>query len=108
MFFASLYLVSVGTGGVKSALLPFGADQYNDSNLEESKQKQSFFSLFFIVVNLECSSPALLLSGYSKMLLGLLDLESPQYALLLPRLPFLLEHQSIGFNFQVEAHSRVS
>ncbi|KAK3157273.1 hypothetical protein QOZ80_2AG0118590 [Eleusine coracana subsp. coracana] len=52
VFFASLYLVSVGTGGVKSALLPFGADQYNDSNLEESKQKQSFFSLFFIVINL--------------------------------------------------------
>nr|MCH1922708.1 hypothetical protein [Shewanella ferrihydritica] len=41
-----------GTGGVKSALLPFGADQYNDSNLEESKKKQSFFSLFFIAINL--------------------------------------------------------
>jgi solute carrier family 15 (peptide/histidine transporter), member 3/4 len=52
VLFASLYLVSIGTGGVKSALLPFGADQYNDSNLEESKQKQSFFSLFFIAVNL--------------------------------------------------------
>ncbi|KAL6641526.1 hypothetical protein ACP70R_019707 [Stipagrostis hirtigluma subsp. patula] len=52
VFFASLYLVSVGTGGVKSALLPFGADQYNDSNIEESTKKQSFFSLFFIAVNL--------------------------------------------------------
>jgi solute carrier family 15 (peptide/histidine transporter), member 3/4 len=52
VFFASLYLVSIGTGGVKSALLPFGADQYNDANLEESKRKQSFFSLFFIAINL--------------------------------------------------------
>lgn len=52
VFFASLYLVSVGTGGVKSALLPFGADQYNDSNLEESKKKQAFFSWFFIAINL--------------------------------------------------------
>jgi peptide/histidine transporter 3/4 len=52
VFFTALYLISVGTGGVKSALLPFGADQYNDSNLEESKKKQSFFSLFFIAINL--------------------------------------------------------
>ncbi|EAY79653.1 hypothetical protein OsI_34797 [Oryza sativa Indica Group] len=52
VFFTALYLISVGTGGVKSALLPFGADQYNDSNLEESKKKQSFFSFFFIAINL--------------------------------------------------------
>ena len=52
MLFASLYLISIGTGGVKSALLPFGADQYDDSNLEESKNKQLFFSWFFIAINL--------------------------------------------------------
>ncbi|CAN6319023.1 unnamed protein product [Urochloa humidicola] len=52
VLFASLYLISIGTGGVKSALLPFGADQYNDSNLEESKNKQLFFSWFFIAINL--------------------------------------------------------
>jgi peptide/histidine transporter 3/4 len=52
VLFASLYLISIGTGGVKSALLPFGADQYDDSNLEESKNKQLFFSWFFIAVNL--------------------------------------------------------
>ncbi|KAG8092696.1 hypothetical protein GUJ93_ZPchr0012g22153 [Zizania palustris] len=52
VLFASLYFISVGTGGVKSALLPLGADQYNDSNLQESKKKQSFFSLFFIAINL--------------------------------------------------------
>ncbi|XP_006661721.2 protein NRT1/ PTR FAMILY 8.3-like [Oryza brachyantha] len=52
VFFTALYLISVGTGGVKSALLPFGGDQYDDSDLEESKKKQSFFSLFFIAINL--------------------------------------------------------
>lgn len=52
VLFGSLYLISIGTGGVKSALLPFGADQYNDSNLEESKNKQLFFSWFFMAVNL--------------------------------------------------------
>lgn len=52
VFFTALYLVSVGTGGVKSALLPLGADQYDDSNLEQSKKKQAFFSWFFIAINL--------------------------------------------------------
>ena len=52
VLFASLYLVSVGTGGVKSALLPLGADQYDDSNVEQSKKKQAFFSWFFIAINI--------------------------------------------------------
>ncbi|CAD6212222.1 unnamed protein product [Miscanthus lutarioriparius] len=52
VLFGSLYLISIGTGGVKSALLPLGADQYNDANPEESKSKQLFFSWFFMAVNL--------------------------------------------------------
>jgi solute carrier family 15 (peptide/histidine transporter), member 3/4 len=52
VLFGSLYLISIGTGGVKSALLPLGADQYNDANAEESKSKQLFFSWFFMAVNL--------------------------------------------------------
>lgn len=52
VLFGSLYLISIGTGGVKSALLPLGADQYNDANLEECKNKQLFFSWFFMAVNL--------------------------------------------------------
>jgi peptide/histidine transporter 3/4 len=50
--FAALYLISVGTGGVKSALLPLGADQYDDSDVEQSKQKQAFFSWFFMAINI--------------------------------------------------------
>lgn len=52
VLFGSLYLISIGTGGVKSALLPLGADQYNDANAEERKSKQLFFSWFFMAVNL--------------------------------------------------------
>lgn len=33
-------------------MLPLGADQYDDSNLEQSKKKQAFFSWFFIAINL--------------------------------------------------------
>ncbi|KAJ3681646.1 hypothetical protein LUZ60_014219 [Juncus effusus] len=52
IFFLALYLVAIGTGGVESALMPFGADQYNDRNPVEIAKKQSFFSLYFISMNL--------------------------------------------------------
>ncbi|XP_047043660.1 protein NRT1/ PTR FAMILY 8.3-like [Lolium rigidum] len=53
VFFAALYLTSIGTGGVKSALLPFGAEQYDvDGSPEEVRRKQSFFTWFFGAINL--------------------------------------------------------
>ncbi|GJM91599.1 hypothetical protein PR202_ga07987 [Eleusine coracana subsp. coracana] len=52
VFFLSLYLTSVGTGGVKSALLPFGAEQYDDDDTEHPERKQAFFSWFFAAINL--------------------------------------------------------
>ncbi|KXG38804.1 protein NRT1/ PTR FAMILY 8.3 isoform X2 [Sorghum bicolor] len=51
VFFAALYLTSVGTGGVKSALLPFGAEQYDD-DAQRPERKQAFFSWFFAAINL--------------------------------------------------------
>lgn len=52
VFFIALYLIAIGTGGVKSALMPFGADQYDEANPDEAQMKQSFFSLFFVAINL--------------------------------------------------------
>ncbi|KAJ1296064.1 hypothetical protein BS78_01G270400 [Paspalum vaginatum] len=51
VFFAALYLTSIGTGGVKSALLPFGAEQYDD-DADRPERKQAFFSWFFAAINL--------------------------------------------------------
>ena len=51
VFFAALYLTSIGTGGVKAALLPFGAEQYDD-DAERPERKQAFFSWFFAAINL--------------------------------------------------------
>ncbi|NP_001148010.1 peptide transporter PTR2 [Zea mays] len=51
VFFAALYLTSIGTGGVKSALLPFGAEQYDD-DAGRPERKQAFFSWFFAAINL--------------------------------------------------------
>ncbi|WVZ57812.1 hypothetical protein U9M48_008154 [Paspalum notatum var. saurae] len=53
VFFAALYLTSVGTGGVKSALLPFGAEQYDGDDADgRPERKQAFFSWFFAAINL--------------------------------------------------------
>lgn len=51
IFFAGLYLTAVGCGGVRSALLPFGANQFNDENsLVDIKRRRNFFSSFYICV----------------------------------------------------------
>ncbi|KAJ9541792.1 hypothetical protein OSB04_028298 [Centaurea solstitialis] len=44
IFFIGIYLISLGTGGHKPSLESFGADQFDDDNLEERKGKMSFFN----------------------------------------------------------------
>ncbi|KAE9611018.1 hypothetical protein Lal_00015804 [Lupinus albus] len=43
-FFIAIYLISIGTGGHKPSLESFGADQFDEENVEERKQKMSFFN----------------------------------------------------------------
>lgn len=50
MYFA-LYVVAVGTGGIKPNVSAFGADQFDDNNRQERKEKQSFFNWFYLVIN---------------------------------------------------------
>ncbi|CAL9196191.1 unnamed protein product [Musa hybrid cultivar] len=59
VFFSGLYLIAFGSGGVRSALLPFGADQFNDGeNPVEMRKKVSFFSMFYV-----CSMLGVLIAG---------------------------------------------
>jgi len=50
IFFSGLYLAAVGCGGVRSALLPLGADQFNNENSLDMQKRRDFFSLFYICV----------------------------------------------------------
>ncbi|CAM0906651.1 unnamed protein product [Alopecurus aequalis] len=50
IFFSGLYLAAVGCGGVRSALLPFGAEQFNNGNGLDLQKRRNFFSLFYICV----------------------------------------------------------
>ncbi|KAG6488637.1 protein NRT1/ PTR FAMILY 5.6-like [Zingiber officinale] len=44
IFFLSMYLISVGTGGHKPALESFGADQFDDNDATERRKKMSYFN----------------------------------------------------------------
>ena len=44
VFFTGIYLLSLGSGGIKPSLESFGADQFDDDNLKERKGKMSFFN----------------------------------------------------------------
>ncbi|KAL6911776.1 hypothetical protein ACP4OV_000581 [Aristida adscensionis] len=49
--FLGLYLVAIGSGGIRSSLLPFGAEQYDDDNEADREAKVSFFSWFYLCVS---------------------------------------------------------
>ncbi|KAL6278073.1 hypothetical protein ACE6H2_021674 [Prunus campanulata] len=47
VFFMGLYLIALGTGGIKPCVSSFGADQFDDSDEAEKKNKGSFFNWFY-------------------------------------------------------------
>ncbi|KAL0919683.1 hypothetical protein M5K25_011796 [Dendrobium thyrsiflorum] len=50
--FVSLYLIALGTGGIKPCVSSFGADQFDDSDESEKKSKTSFFNWFYFSINI--------------------------------------------------------
>lgn len=50
VFLFGLYLVALGTGGIKPCVLPFGADQFDDTNLKERVKKVSFFNWYYFAI----------------------------------------------------------
>lgn len=50
--FVALYLIALGTGGIKPCVSSFGADQFDDSDDVEKKHKSSFFNWFYFSINI--------------------------------------------------------
>ncbi|KAL2557693.1 Protein NRT1/PTR FAMILY 8.3 [Forsythia ovata] len=52
VFFFGLYLIALGTGGIKPCVSSFGADQFDDTDPEERVKKGSFFNWFYFSINI--------------------------------------------------------
>ncbi|CAN6196586.1 unnamed protein product [Urochloa humidicola] len=50
-FFVPLYLVALGTGGIKPCVSSFGADQFDEADPSERQSKSSFFNWFYMSIN---------------------------------------------------------
>ncbi|KAH0707656.1 hypothetical protein KY285_012205 [Solanum tuberosum] len=52
IFFSGLYLIALGTGGIKPCVSAFGADQFDDTDPKERVKKASFFNWFYFSINI--------------------------------------------------------
>ncbi|XP_043695862.1 protein NRT1/ PTR FAMILY 8.3-like [Telopea speciosissima] len=52
IFFFGLYLIALGTGGIKPCVSSFGADQFDDTDPVERLKKGSFFNWFYFSINI--------------------------------------------------------
>ena len=50
--YLALYIVALGTGGIKPNVNAFGADQFDETDPEENEEKRSFFNWFYFAINL--------------------------------------------------------
>ncbi|GKV53659.1 hypothetical protein SLEP1_g60176, partial [Rubroshorea leprosula] len=51
VYFLALYLIALGMGGIKPCVSSYGADQFDDIDKVEKKQKSSFFNWFYFSIN---------------------------------------------------------
>ncbi|KAG2488532.1 hypothetical protein HYH03_012852 [Edaphochlamys debaryana] len=48
---ASLSVIALGTGGIKPNVSAFGADQFNEADPQDRREKESFFNWFYLAIN---------------------------------------------------------
>ncbi|XP_010056493.2 protein NRT1/ PTR FAMILY 7.3 [Eucalyptus grandis] len=52
VFYLSIYMVALGNGGYQPNIATFGADQFDEEDPREGHSKISFFSYFYLALNL--------------------------------------------------------
>ncbi|XP_074270433.1 protein NRT1/ PTR FAMILY 7.3-like isoform X2 [Silene latifolia] len=62
LFYVAMYVVALGMGGYQPNIAVFGADQFDDRDVQQQRSKLSYFSFFVLALNLG--------SFLSKMILG--------------------------------------
>ncbi|KAL0307864.1 UNVERIFIED_CONTAM: protein NRT1/ PTR FAMILY 8.2 [Sesamum angustifolium] len=70
--FLALYLVALGSGGMRPCVSSYGADQFDDADEVEKGHKSSFFNWLYFSVNIGvligCSIPVLIQEKFSQTL----------------------------------------
>ncbi|GMP92698.1 hypothetical protein CsSME_00042810 [Camellia sinensis var. sinensis] len=61
LFYLGLYLIALGTGGIKPCVSSFGADQFDDTDPKERAKKGSFFNWFYFSINLGALASTILI-----------------------------------------------
>lgn len=51
LLYGALYMVALGTGGIKPNVSAFGAEQFDDKHPNDVREKQSFFNWFYFAIN---------------------------------------------------------
>lgn len=52
ILYLALYLIALGTGGLKSSVSGFGSDQFDEKDEKENSQRNYFFNRFFFFISL--------------------------------------------------------
>ncbi|OVA19531.1 Proton-dependent oligopeptide transporter family [Macleaya cordata] len=52
IFYMSIYLIALGNGAYEPSLATLGADQFDEEDANEKRSKTSFFSYFYVALNL--------------------------------------------------------
>lgn len=52
ILYLALYLIALGTGGLKSSISGFGSDQFDEKDEKENSQMTYFFNRFFFFISL--------------------------------------------------------
>ncbi|KAJ6797293.1 protein NRT1/ PTR FAMILY 7.3-like [Iris pallida] len=52
LFYLSIYLVGLGNGGYQPNIATFGADQFDEEQPREARSKVTFFSYFYLALNM--------------------------------------------------------
>lgn len=52
ILYVSLYLIALGTGGLKSSVSGFSSDQFNENDEKEKAQMAYFFNRFFFFIRI--------------------------------------------------------
>ncbi|KAH7862729.1 hypothetical protein Vadar_008670 [Vaccinium darrowii] len=52
LFYLSIYMIALGNGGYQPNIATFGADQFDEEDPKEGHSKVSFFSFFYLALNI--------------------------------------------------------